>query len=103
VVTDGSRVLRQSSTGRGRDRAGRLDELDQRHGERADQADLVRRVQPQIALLGRVRSNTSYYYLALTASNSLVLGKRSSGTLDSAGERAVQCRRPGVSTPSRCA
>src|SRR5262245_23289741 len=81
VVTDGSRVLRQSSTG--------ADAIGRAGSTSWTNYTVSARIKPlafggsnrQLALLGRVRSNTSYYYLALTASNSLVLGKRSSGTL----------------------
>jgi pectate lyase len=81
VVTDGSRVLRQSSTGA--DASGRAGSTSWTN------YTVSARIKPlafgaanrQVALLGRVRSSTSYYYLALTASNTLVLGRRSSGTL----------------------
>jgi len=81
VVSDGSLVFRQSGTSADAiARAGSLSWTDY---------TVTAQVKPTgfsastrfVALLGRVRSNTSYYYLALQADNTVVLGRRVSGTL----------------------
>jgi pectate lyase len=81
VVTDGSRVLRQSGTG--------ADAMARAGSTSWTSYTVTARVKPTafgssnrfVALLARVRSNTSYYFLALQANNTVVLGKRASGTL----------------------
>lgn len=81
VVTDGSLVFRQSGTG--------ADAMARAGSTSMTDTTTTARVEPRafgssdrlIALLTRVRTNTSYYFLALTAGSQLVLGRRASGTL----------------------
>ncbi|GAA3114267.1 hypothetical protein GCM10010466_01710 [Planomonospora alba] len=86
VVSDGSRAYRQSGTG-----------ADARAVAGADWSDqaVQARVKPtafngtgrHVAVLARARSTTSYYFLGLSDTGSVVLGKRTGGgplTLDSA-------------------
>ncbi len=81
VVTDGSSVLRQGGTS--------SDAVARAGSTSWTNSTVTARVKPTAfgnatrftALLGRVRTNTSYYYLALTGSGTVVLGKRVSGTL----------------------
>jgi pectate lyase len=80
VVTDGSRVFRQSGTAA---------DASARAGSTGwTNYTVTARVKPiafagtdrYVALLARVRGSTSYYYLALQAGNTVVLGRRVSGT-----------------------
>jgi len=81
VVTDGSRVFRQAGTS--------ADAVARAGSSGWTNYTVTARVKPLafgnssrfVALLARVRANTSYYYLALTGSGTAVLGKRVSGTL----------------------
>jgi len=81
VVSDGSLVFRQSGTG--------ADALARAASTSMTDYTVTAQVKPiafgaadrQVALLARVQSNTSYYFLALRADNTLVLGRRQSGTL----------------------
>jgi pectate lyase len=81
VVTDGSRVLRQGGTS--------ADAVARAGSSAWTNYTVTARVKPIayanssrfVALLSRVRANTSYYYLALTGGGTLVLGKRVSGSL----------------------
>jgi pectate lyase len=81
VVSDGSLVFRQAGTG--------ADALARAASTSMTDYTVTAQVEPiafgasdrQVALLARVQSNTSYYFLALRADNTLVLGRRQSGTL----------------------
>jgi len=81
VVSDGSLVFRQSGTG--------ADALARAASTSMTDYTVTAQVEPiafggsdrLVALLARVQSNTSYYFLALRADNTLVLGRRQSGTL----------------------
>jgi len=81
VVSDGSLVFRQAGTG--------ADALARAASTSMTDYTVTAQVKPiafgasdrQVALLARVQSNTSYYFLALRADNTLVLGRRQSGTL----------------------
>jgi pectate lyase len=81
VVTDGSAVLRQSGTGS--DAAARAGSASWTNYQVGGSVKPVAYAASTrfVALLARVRSNTSYYYLALEGNDSVVLGKRVSGTL----------------------
>jgi pectate lyase len=81
VVTDGSLVFRQSGTG--------ADALARAGSSSWTDYTATANVKPLafgasnrfVALLARAQSNTSYYFLALQADSTLVLGRRVSGTL----------------------
>jgi pectate lyase len=81
VVTDGSHALRQSGTG--------ADAVARAGSTGWTDYTVTARVKPTaygasnrfVGVLARVRTNTSYYYLALTGGGTVVLGKRVSGTL----------------------
>jgi pectate lyase len=79
VVTDGSRVYRQSSTGSdAKAQAGQLGWSGQTVQARVK--PLAWGGQDRFAgVLGRAQNMTNYYYLALTSGNQLVLGRRASG------------------------
>ena len=81
VVADGSLVFRQAGTS--------ADALARAGSSSWTAYTVTAQVKPTafggsdrfVALLARAQSNTSYYFLALRADNTLVLGKRVSGTL----------------------
>jgi pectate lyase len=88
VVTDGSRAYQQSGTSSDARALG--------GGTWADQAVQVR-VKPngfngsgrQVAVLARAQNTSSYYYLALSNSGSVVLGKRTGGAFSTLASAAA--------------
>jgi pectate lyase len=81
VVSDGSLVFRQSGTSAdAMARAGSAGWTDYTASATVKPTAFAASDR-FVALLARVQSNTSYYFLALQANSVLVLGKRSSGTL----------------------